>query len=371
MKVTCYKADLLEALQVLIHFVAVKPMTPILSGIYIKASGNTLEMESNNLATGMTLSFKTGIESEGEVVVNGKTFQSFIRNMPDDTITLSAQEGATTFSLTSGGAFVELLTMPATDYPHIKKPDTYGLFKIRSTALKNLIRKTIFAVAKDNDRPIFKGCCFEIRGNRLNAVATNAQRIAIVQEDIQNIEGGEFVNFVLPTETLRCLMQNFDPGEVENFVDIRYSNRSAIFVYKNLYINSRFIDGEFPVYDKALETEYVTCIKVNKAEFRQAVDLVALTARESDYKAIKFDIMQDCIKISASSSEIGEARKTIEAEVSGDMMEIAFNVDYVVDVLRVLDTSNIYIKLGNRYEPGLFCEENNDNYSYILTPVRI
>ena len=373
MKFTCYKNDLVEAMQILIHFVAVKPMTTGLSGVYLKANEEGLELQTNNLNMGARLNISLTVNEPGEVVVSGKTFYDFVRNMPEDTITLFGDEAAPVFFLESGGAHIELLTMPVGEFIKVKDQDTYGSFKIRSNVLKNMIRKTVFAVTKDNERLIFRGCCFEISGNRLNLIATNAQRIAVASEEFQRKEDefNEHVTFVVPPEALRCLMQYFDPNDVENVIEIKHSGRIATFEFDKVFMYSRIIDGEFPSYDRAFETDYKTTLEVDKAEFRQAVELIALNARTADFNAIRFDIMPSQTKVWSSSNEVSEARRIIESNLSGDPLEIAFNVDYILDVLRVLDSKRIHIKFGDRYEPALFSEDGNENYSYVVTPVRI
>ena len=155
MKFSCYKSDLTEAMQFAIRAVAVKPMTPILAGIYLKADGSMLEIQANNFSTGLITRIPVNTEVPGEVVVSGKRFQEFVRNMPDDTITFSNANNM--LMIESGGASVELLTMTASDFPKVKTPDTDRSFKIRTTVLRNLIKRTAFAVAKDDARPIFTG----------------------------------------------------------------------------------------------------------------------------------------------------------------------------------------------------------------------
>ncbi len=371
MRFTCYKNDLVEALQILIHSVAVKPMTPILSGIYLNLTEDGLEMQANNFSSGTTLRIPVTAESYGEAVVSGKRFQDFIRGIPDDIITLFGEEAAPTFAIESGGAHIDLLTMPATEFPKVKRQDTFGSFRIRANTLKNLIRKTVFAVSKDNERPVFKGCCFEIKDNRINVLATNAQRIAFASDVIQNHTPERAASFVVPPDVLRCLMQSFDPNDVENMVEVSYSDRIVNFEFDNVFMTSRLIDGEFPAYDKAFETDFSTRVEVSRLDLRGSVELIALTAREAEYNAIKFEIVPGYIKISSFSPDVGEAYKTIEADVSGDETEIAFNAEYLIDVLRVLETSRISIQLGGRYDPVLFREDKNDNYSYVTTPVRI
>ena len=144
MKFSCYKNDLTEALQFAIRAVAVKPMTPILAGIYLRADGSMLEIQANNFSTGIITRIPVNTESPGEVVVSGKRFQEFVRNMPDDTITFSDVDNM--LVIESGGASVELLTMQASDFPKVKTPDTDHSFKIRTTALKMMRARFLRAV---------------------------------------------------------------------------------------------------------------------------------------------------------------------------------------------------------------------------------
>ncbi|MBE8950871.1 MAG: DNA polymerase III subunit beta [Quinella sp. 3Q1] len=368
MKFSCYKSDLTEALQFVIRAVAVKPMTPILAGIYLKAEGSMLEIQANNFSTGIITRIPVNTEVSGECVVTGKRFQEFVRNMPDDTITISDEDSANTLAVESGGASVELLTMTASDFPKVKTPETDRSFKIRTTALRDLIRKTVFAVSKDNDRPIFTGCCFEIKGDKISLVATNAHRLALAAEQLN--ENYPDSDFVVPADTLRGLMLRIDPKDVENYVTINYSTRYLTFTFDNVFVNARLIEGQFPPYDRVIPASSTTNIKVDTAEFKAAVDFVSLMSKETTYNTIKFDFADGGVEISSNSPEIGGAVKNVEAEIDGDELEISFNVDYIVDVLKVIDAKQINIALNDKYSPAAFTEPENENYIYIATPVR-
>ncbi|MBQ4405301.1 MAG: DNA polymerase III subunit beta [Selenomonadaceae bacterium] len=368
MKFSCYKSDLTEALQFVIRAVAVKPMTPILAGIYLKAEGSMLEIQANNFSTGIVTRIPVNTEVSGETVVSGKRFQEFVRNMPDDTITISDEDSANNLAIESGGASVELLTMTASDFPKVKTPETDRSFKIRTTALRDLIRKTVFAVSKDNDRPIFTGCCFEIKGDKISLVATNAHRLALAAEQLNETYPDSA--FVVPADTLRGLMLRIDPKDVENYVTINYSTRYLTFTFDNVFVNARLIEGQFPPYDRVIPASSTTNVKVDTAEFRAAVDFVSLMSKETEYNTVKFDFADGGVEISSNSPEIGGAVKNVEAEIDGDELEISFNVNYIVDVLKVIDAKQINIALNDKYSPAAFTEPDNENYIYIATPVR-
>lgn len=368
MKFSCYKSDLTEALQFVIRAVAVKPMTPILAGIYLKAEGSMLELQSNNFSTGIITRIPVNTEVAGETVVSGKRFQEFVKNMPDDTITFSDEDGNNFLTIDSGGASVELLTMPASDFPKVKTPETDSSFKIRTTALKNLIRKTVFAAAKDNDRPIFTGGCFELRGDKISLIATNTHRLALATEQLA--ETYPDATFVVPSETLRGLMLRIDPKDVENYVTINYSTRYLTFNFDNVFMTARLIEGQFPPYDRVIPSSSTTHVKVDSAEFKNAVEFVSIMAKDTEYNTVKFVFRDGGIEISSNSPEVGGAVKNVEAEIDGDELEISFNGDYIADVLKVVDCKQINIALNDKYSPAAFTEPDNDNYTYIATPVR-
>ena len=368
MKFSCYKSDLVQALQFVIRAVAVKPMTPVLAGIYLKAEGSMLELQANDFSTGIITRIPVSTDSPGETVVSGKRFQEFVRNMPDETISLSDEYTNNMLTIESGGASVELLTMPSNDFPKVKTPETDKSFKIRTTVLRDLIRRTVFAVSKDETRPVFTGCGIEIKDKKIYLVATNAHRLAVATAPID--EGYSECSFVAPAEALRGIMLKIDPKDVENYVTIEYSTRFLTFTFDNAFVNSRIIEGVFPNYEKVIPASSTTQVKVNTAIFKQAVEFISLMSRETDFNTIRFAFSENSIEISSNSPEAGVAVQNVEAEIEGDDVEISFNVDYIVDVLRVINTPEVNLALNDRYSPVVFSEPENDDYVYVATPVR-
>lgn len=366
MKFSCYKNDLSEALQFVIRAVAVKPMTPILAGIYLKADGTLLEMQANNFSTGIRTQIPVNTEAPGEIVVTGKRFQEFVRNMPDDTITFHDEDN--TLVIESGGANVELLTMSSADFPKVKTPETESSFNIRTNTLRDLIRKTVFSVAKDDTRPIFTGCCFEVRGDQISLVATNTHRLALAKEELPEAFGD--CVFVVPADTLRGLLSRIDPRDSDNYIRVDYSTRYLTFTFDNVFVTSRLIEGMFPPYDRVIPTSSTTQVNVNTADFKAAIDFVALMSKETEYNTVKLVFSGEGIEISSNSPEVGGAVKRVEADFNGDELEISFNVDYIADVLRVIDSPRVNIALNDRYSPAAFTEPDNDSYVYVATPVR-
>ena len=367
MKFSCYKNDLIDALKLVGKAVAAKPQTPILSGIYLNAQGNQVELQANNFSLGITAKIPAHVETEGEVVVSGKRLADFVKGMPDDTITFSNEDNQNSLAITSGGANVDLLTMHAEDFPKIKPLETDRSFQISSSMLSNLIGKTAFAVAEDESRPVFTGVLFELRPNKITLVATNTHRLAFATDYIDNANE---TSFIVPAETLRSILPMLNTESDNKFVFVNYSSRNLSLTFDNFIVTSRLIEGVFPPYDKVIPEETATHVQLDTAEFKQAVKFVALMAKEAEYNAVKFVVLPNGIVISADSQDAGSAVKEIEAQVEGNGLNISFNVAYIADWLSTVEAKIINIDFNGQLEPVKFTELDNKNFIYVATPIR-
>ena len=364
MKFSCYKSDLNEALQFVIRAVDVKPAVPVLSGIYINAHDAVVELQANNLSTGIITRIPASVEENGVATVGGKRFQEFARNMPDDTLTVSLENNL--LRIQSGGADVNLLTMNAEDFPKVQPPDVDKSFEIEAAKFKNLIRKTSFAAGKDDTRPIFTGVNLMLNGNNLSAVATDTHRLAFATDNLKDFY--DACSVVVPVEPLKNIMAQISPAN-EN-VKINFNSRYISFQFDNYFVTARLIEGIFPPHDKVIPKEFTTKISVNTKEFFRAVNFVAVMSKEAEYKQINFDISEHGIEILSNSPEIGDATQTADCQFDGEPISIAFNVQYIIDALRVVDSDKIQIGFNDRFAPAQITEPDNPNFIYVVTPVR-
>lgn len=367
MRFSCYQDDLNDALQFVMRAVAVKPQTPVLAGVYIKSEGSVLEVQGNNYAVGIIVRIPVSTEDDGEIVVNGKKLQEFVRNMPGRTINVFEEEN--TLVMESGGASVRLSTMDVQEFPKVKTPEAEMSFKVQSIALHDLLRKTVFAAAgNEGTRPIFTGCCFEVRDELISIVATNTHRLALAK-GILSATYNE-VSFVVPAVTLRDIMNRINLNDRDHFATINCSTRFVTFTFDNAIVTARLIEGLFPPYDRVIPTSSMTRVIVETQKFKEAIEFVALMAKETEYNTVKLVFNNEAVEVSSDSPEIGDAVKIIDAHIEGDDLEIAFNAAYIVDVLKVIDTEKVELTFNDPFSPAAIFEPGNDNYIYIATPVR-
>jgi len=365
MKFTVTRKEITDAVKIVNKAAAVKPSTPILAGIYFKASGNFLELQATDYSIGIVAKVPANVEEDGETVLIGKYFLEMLLKLKSDTVTITTKDN--TAEITSAGTKYNLLIIDPADFPKIKQEEILQSFTLRQSQFKNLIRKSAFSAADDKDtsRPIFTGVLFDFSGEKLTLAATNTHRIAVVTEKISAVEKN--LQFIVPAKKLQEISAYLDEvGEIK----IGYSGRTANFIFDNLLVTLRIIEGNFPPYDRLLNEDKNIFATVDVAEFRNAVERMAIIAKLAEYETIGLNFADNEIKISATSPDVGNAEEFVKAEIEGGDLEIFFNHNYILEVLKVIDAEKIQIGLSEKLKPIDLKIVDDDSFRYIVTPVR-
>ncbi len=159
------------------------------------------------------INLPANIEETGSICVNAKLFAEIVNKAAEDVITFATVDNQ--LEMRSGASKFKLLTFEASEFPTTNFDTDFNV-KVRAAMLKKLIRRTVFAVTRENDRPIFKGVNFIFDEDELTVVATNAQRIAIDKMHAETF-GYDAFSAVVPAEALKTLADALsdDIGAVE------------------------------------------------------------------------------------------------------------------------------------------------------------
>ena len=367
MKLQCAKNELSSALQIVSKAVAVKPQTPILSGIYLKASDNQLELQATNYEIGIIVRIDAEIEEPGEIAISGRYFGEVIRRLPGEKVALTFSRDENILHIQSNQANFTLVSMNPAEFPTVKELSGDLQFTIKDNVLRSLIKKTVFACATDEGRPVFTGCSLDIQETKVTMAATNTHRLAVKSETFNQSIGK--IKIIVPSRTLSELLHNMT-SEIPTDVTVTCSYNRISFKFDNFFMTSRLIEGQFPDYNRVIPSAFETHVKLDTAAFSGAVDRVSLISRSGEYNVIKLEFANDTLHITSNNPDIGKAEETIAAEIQGPDLTIAFNSQYIIDVLKAIETKVCRLDLGKALTPIAVREENEESFIYIVTPVR-
>ena len=184
MKIICEREKLLKAINAVVRGVPTRTTMPILEGIYLQTNNNELKLTTYDLELGIEYIIDAEIEEEGNTVVNATMFSEIIRRLPDSQIKIEVNENKL-LVIECEGSLYKLSTMNPDEFPELPKIDIENSLETEQVVLRNMIKKTIFAVSNEENRPIFTGCLFEINNNKLNIVAVDGFRMGWVSKVLE------------------------------------------------------------------------------------------------------------------------------------------------------------------------------------------
>ena len=99
-----------------------------------------------------------------------------------------------------------------------------------------------------------------------------------------------------------------------------------------------------------------------------AVKRVALMASDQS-STVKLTFSKNRVFITTETPEVGEARETVTIKYDGKEVAVAFNPEYLMDPLRVLQSDEIFLELTDELSPGVI--KADVPFLYVLMPMRI
>ena len=369
MKIICYKDKIIKAINSVVKGVASKTTMPILEGILIQTNDNEIKLTTYDLEIGIEYVMECEVKEQGSIVVNAIMFSEIIRKLPDTEIHISLND-KNLLEIECEGALYKLATMNPEEFPELPKIEVENSIEVDQTILKNMIRKTIFAVSNEESRPIFTGCLFEIENNKLTLVAVDGFRLAL-RSIYLNKQSNNF-KAVIPGKTLnevnKIIADSFEP------VKIGVSKNQALFEMDNCKVVTRILDGEFLNYKKVIPSNWETRIKVSKNSIQDSFERISLISASSVEKEKKYPVkvQVDIGKIIIScTNQTGDAKEELYVSTEGKNLEAGFNPKYFLDSLKAVDDEEVYIEFGTSISPCLIKSIENNDYTYMILPIRL
>jgi len=371
MKIVCEKEKLLKGINSVVRGVPTRTTMPILEGILIQTNDNELKLTSYDLELGIEYTMECDVQEEGNTVVNSVMFSEIIRKLPDTEISIELNEN-NLLVIECEGSLYKLSTMNPDEFPELPKIVVENSIETEQTVLKNMIRKTIFAVSIEENRPIFTGCLFEVINNSLNVVAIDGFRMGWVSNSL-SVASNNF-KAVIPGKTLnevnKIILDSFDN------IKIGVSKNQAIFEMENCKIVTRLLDGEFLNYASVIPSNWDTRIKVDKHSLQNCFERVSLISSSSIEKEKKYPvkISIDVGKVLIScTNQTGDAKEEMYLETEGKELEIGVNPKYFLDALKAIDDEEIFVSFGTNISPCVIkpVDETSKDYTYMILPIRM
>ena len=367
------QARLLGALQGVAGVVERRHTLPILANVLLRKTGASIELTTSDLERQLRSRAELGGDAvDFTTTLSARKLVEILRAMPaDQTVTLAATKNRVT--LQGGDSRFTLQTLPAEDFPLVQETVDFGpSFALPQARLRSLIEQVEFAMAVQDIRYFLNGLLFITEGRRLTLVASDGNRLALAQVELDAELPPHQV--ILPRKTvhelLRLMREGGASGDSSDTVTLRFAAAQARFDLAGIEFVSKLIEGRFPDYRRVIPTGHRKQFTLGRAPLLASLQRASIMTN-AKFRGVRMQVGPGALRIASSNAEHEEADERLAVDYGGDGLEIGFNVSYLMDVLGHSSDELVTIALEDAQSSALFTFPAQAGFQYVVSPMRL
>jgi len=385
MKLVCSQAELNASLQLVSRAVASRPTHPVLANVLLTADAATgrLSLTGFDLNLGIQTSLAAAVESSGAITLPSRLFGEIISRLSSDSpITLSCGDAEELVELTSLSGSYQMRGMPADDFPDLPLVQSGTPIRIDAEALVKGLRATLFASSSDEAKQLLTGVHLRLDDDGLECAATDGHRLAVLRlanitespaaTAVESVEGEPFA-VTVPARSLRELERLLTGRPSSEPLSLFCDRGQVVVLWADQVLTSRTLDGTYPNYRQLIPESFNRRIVLDRRGFVSALERVAVLAdQHNNVIKISSDPAAGKVMIRADAQDVGSGSESLAAEISGEEIEIAFNVRYLLDGVKAMNADQVVLQCNAPTTPAVLAPVGEQNpFTYLVMPIQI
>ena len=365
MKTIIKREDILGPLQQVIGAVERRQTLPILGNVLFKSTGGDLTLTATDLEIEMVARVSAEPSEDFQTTIPARKLLDICKALPDSSeITFSIEENKV--SLTSARSRFTLASLPARDFPGLDEIEAQDSFSIPQKRFKHLFDMTSFAMAQQDVRYYLNGILMELTSSKIKLVATDGHRLALSEFETQT--GAEEKQIIIPRKAVLELSRLLDGSD--NPANCTMSQNHLRVETGPLVFTTKLIDGKFPDYQRVIPVDGNKMMEVSREVLKQSMSRIAILSNEK-YRGIRLTLSSGNLSIQANNPDQEEAEEELQVDYEETEIEIGFNVTYLIDVLNVLQSDKVQIKLKDSNSSCIISDSEDSSSLYVVMPMRL
>jgi len=367
MKFTIDKNSLQESLLHVSKIVPTRSTMPILNCALFSISSNILIIKTTNLDTYISSQMNVNSSEEGSICIPVMKLNEILSALPDCELNFSiSSNGKVTINNNLGN--YTIMASSHEEFPSEPILDSINSINLNAKQLISVINSTLYAVSKDDLKPVLQGVLFKIDNKNITAVSTDGHRLVKISIDI-DVDYNQQV--IVPYKFLSSLLDNIN--QKEDKINLQLSDNHIMVQLKNTNIISRIIKEQYPNFESVIPYENNKTIIVNREELLHAIKRVSIFSNKTT-KQITLSFTEGETIISTEDPDnITSAKESIQCDYQEDNITIGYNAQFLMDILKNQTGDLVTIKLEDSLTAGIFLSDSSENEDKLtlLMPVRL
>ncbi len=369
MKFKIDREKILPTLSLVSSVVEKRQTLPILANLFFDLNDGKLRVVGTDLEVEISETADQVQGENGAFTVSTQKFLDIARMLPENAA-ISLKQEKDKVVITSGRSRYTLKTLPAPEFPRIETDNWEERFKINQLKLKSLLDKTAFAMAVQDVRYYLNGVLLELSTKQLRAIATDGHRLAQSEVDI-DLELSESRELIVPRKAVAEITRFIDE-DPKTELDVEITPKHLKISKGDTALITKLIDGKFPEFKEVLENVFDIVIRVNRSEFIDTLNRVAvLTAANDRFRGVRVSLEEGNLRVTANNQEQEEAVEEMAVEYKGNSVEVGYNVVYLIDAARAGTSETIELHLQGNDGICIIKQPDDKRTIWLIMPMRI
>lgn len=373
MRVSVLQENLAKALSTVRRAVETRPPLPVLANILLEAEGSRLRLAATNLQVSITMWIGAQVHEPGSITLPAKTILDLVNNLSPERVDLTLDKQTHTVNVRCGATNSNIKGIDADEFPPITHGDAAEI-TIESKVLKEMIKQTAFAAAKEDNRPILTGVYTEIEGERITMAAADGYRLAMRTGKMDEAFNDK-IAMVIPAKALQEVESILSDDDEPISISLPAQRDIVTFHLPQVDMSSQLLDGRFPDFRAIIPNGYVTSSVMYTEDLLRACKRAEIFARDNANSGRLYIVPPRSnsepgeVKIIGKSAERGDNEGVLDASIEGEALDISFNIAYLIDVLRVVNAERVMFQSNGSENPGVLRIEDRDDFIHVIMPM--
>jgi DNA polymerase III subunit beta len=333
-----------------LNVVSQKMTIPILSNILIEAINDELILTATDLTVGIRCFTEAKILEEGATTIPAKRLAQLIKELTSINLEITANANEITEIVSDSSKF-KLHGMNKSEFPSLPTVNEAVRFNIKQADLKNMLFRTAFAVSREDTRYVLTGVFMHIEKKHATFVGTDGKRLARAHIDV-NVDPELNLSYIIPLKAVEEIQKNLTE---EKEAVIYLMNDKIAVEASNTVIITKLLSGEYPDINRIIPESSDIVVTLHREELMRLLRQVSLFTIDANH-SVRFTLQDGELYLMANTSEIGEGKVSMPANYHGQKLEIAFNPNFFLDILRHSKEEVITLGLTDSYNPGIITD---------------
>jgi DNA polymerase-3 subunit beta len=371
MEIRLKRDELLAELVPMQGVVERRTTIPVLSHLLMSAADGRLTVAATDLDVSLTSSLAAEVKSAGALAVQARKLIEIVRAVEAEEIKFTL-DGERSMKIQAGKSRFRIHGLPAVDFPSLPKVEGEAALALPLGQFRRLVGKVLFAISSEESRFQLSGALLKRSKGRLELVATDGHRLALIDAAVGSSQGEDSV--IVPRKALQELLRL----ESDVTLEMRRNDHHLAFRAGERELVCRILEGTFPDYDRVIARNNDKKVTCERRALGDAVSRVALMTGERN-RGVRLEFSAGEISIAAANPDLGDASETLACEYAGGAIKIGLNPDYLAQFLSSVETDKVLLELkdensqcvGHPVRPADAEGAPDERYICVIMPMRI